>query len=186
MHEYAWHSVGNQSVGSSVPVVSRRLWPGNSTFLEVASMVFTWLTLVFLCSTCCSFFSLEGFGTSVTNPPRSSSTAINWFLCFQALLSGICTTSLQVYMSLSRQGKLISPIITSRNLSQEVWRWLLSQFKPHLILCFNEYNMFEPRNVVEHFTWEARLKTSFPTDSSSARELSHCCLTQSSFRFLVK
>ena len=28
--------------GQSVPVVSRQLWPGNRTFLEVASMVVTW------------------------------------------------------------------------------------------------------------------------------------------------
>ena len=34
-----WCSGDNQSVGSSVPVVSRWLWPGNRIFLEVASMV---------------------------------------------------------------------------------------------------------------------------------------------------
>ena len=32
----------NQSVGSSVSVVSRWLWPGTKTFLVVASMVVTW------------------------------------------------------------------------------------------------------------------------------------------------
>ena len=32
----------NQSVGSSGPMVSRWLWPGNTTFWEVASMVVTW------------------------------------------------------------------------------------------------------------------------------------------------
>ena len=36
-----WCSGDNQSVGSSVLVVSRWLWPGNRTFLEVASMVVT-------------------------------------------------------------------------------------------------------------------------------------------------
>ena len=40
-HPY-WCSGNNQSVGSSVPVVSRWLWPGNRTFLEAASMVITW------------------------------------------------------------------------------------------------------------------------------------------------
>ena len=38
----------NQSVRSSVPVVSRWLWPGNRTFLEVTSMVVTRWTLAFL------------------------------------------------------------------------------------------------------------------------------------------
>ena len=37
----------NQSVRSSVPVVTRWLGPGNRTFLEVASMVVTWCILVF-------------------------------------------------------------------------------------------------------------------------------------------
>ena len=36
-----WHSGDNQSVGSPVPVVRRWLWPGNRTFLEVASMIVT-------------------------------------------------------------------------------------------------------------------------------------------------
>ena len=34
--------------GSSVPVVSRWLWPGNMTFLEVARMVIIWWILAFL------------------------------------------------------------------------------------------------------------------------------------------
>ena len=38
----AWRLSDNQSVGSSVPVVSRWLWPGNRTLLEVASRVVTW------------------------------------------------------------------------------------------------------------------------------------------------
>ena len=38
----------NQSVESSVPVVNRLLWPGNRTFLEVASMVVTWWIVAFL------------------------------------------------------------------------------------------------------------------------------------------
>ena len=43
-----WHSGDNQSGGSSALVVSRWLWPGNKTFLEVASMVVTWWVLAFL------------------------------------------------------------------------------------------------------------------------------------------
>ena len=42
-----WRLGNNQSIGSSVPVVSRWLWPGNRTFLEVASKVVTWLIVVF-------------------------------------------------------------------------------------------------------------------------------------------
>ena len=42
-----WHSGNNQSVGSSVLVVSRWLWPGNRTFMEVASMVVGWWILAF-------------------------------------------------------------------------------------------------------------------------------------------
>ena len=38
----------DQSARSSVPVVSRWLWPGNGTFLEVASMVGTWWIVAFL------------------------------------------------------------------------------------------------------------------------------------------
>ena len=41
LHFTHWRSGDNQC-GSSVPVVSRWLWPGNRTFLEVASMVVTW------------------------------------------------------------------------------------------------------------------------------------------------
>ena len=33
--------------GSSIPVVSRWLWPGSRTFLEVASMVVTWWIVAF-------------------------------------------------------------------------------------------------------------------------------------------
>ena len=47
---YTWMTQINnfQSVGSSVPVVSKWLWPGNRTFLEVASMVVTWWIVAFL------------------------------------------------------------------------------------------------------------------------------------------
>ena len=48
IHKDSWRSGDNQSVGSSVLVVSRRLWPGNRTFLEMASMVVTWWILAFL------------------------------------------------------------------------------------------------------------------------------------------
>ena len=37
----------NQNVGSLVPVVSRWLWPGHRTFLEVANMVVTWWIVAF-------------------------------------------------------------------------------------------------------------------------------------------
>ena len=40
-----WHLGNNQSAGSSAPVVSRWLWPGNRTFLEVIS----WWIVAFLC-----------------------------------------------------------------------------------------------------------------------------------------
>ena len=43
-----WRLGDNQSVGSSVPVVSRWLWPRNRIFLEVASMVVTWWIVAFL------------------------------------------------------------------------------------------------------------------------------------------
>ena len=43
-----WRSGDNQSVGSSTPVVSRWLWPGNRTFLEVVSMVVSWWIAAFL------------------------------------------------------------------------------------------------------------------------------------------
>ena len=43
-----WCSFDNQSVRSSAPVVSRWLWPGNRTFLEVASVVVTWWIMAFL------------------------------------------------------------------------------------------------------------------------------------------
>ena len=44
---YCWRSSDNPSVRSSVPVVSKWLWPGNRTFSEVASMVGTWWILAF-------------------------------------------------------------------------------------------------------------------------------------------
>ena len=43
-----WHSGDDQSVGSSVRVVSRWLWPGNRTFSELDSMVVTWPIVVFV------------------------------------------------------------------------------------------------------------------------------------------
>ena len=44
-----WHSGDNQCVGSSVPVVSRWLWPGNRTYLEEASMGVTmWIVTLLL------------------------------------------------------------------------------------------------------------------------------------------
>ena len=45
-----WYLCDNQSVRSSVPVVSRWLWPGSRTFLEVASMVVTGWVVANLCS----------------------------------------------------------------------------------------------------------------------------------------
>ena len=62
-----WHSGDNQIVGSSVPVVSKWLCPGNRTFSEVASMVVTWWIVAFLHSA------------------RRKSTVM--FLCVQTLYS---------------------------------------------------------------------------------------------------
>ena len=60
-----WRSGDNQSVGPSVPVVSRWLWPENRTFFEVASMVVAWWIVGFLCAVnwyitgkCVTMFSL--------------------------------------------------------------------------------------------------------------------------------
>ena len=47
-----WCLGDNQSVGSSVPVVSRWLWPGNRTFLEVL----TWWLPGGLCGFCLFFW----------------------------------------------------------------------------------------------------------------------------------
>ena len=44
------HSLAASNVGSSAPVVSRWIGPGNRTFLEVASMVITWWIVAFLYS----------------------------------------------------------------------------------------------------------------------------------------
>ena len=43
-----WHSGDNQSVGSSAPVVSRWLWPGSRSFLEMNSMVVTYWIVFFV------------------------------------------------------------------------------------------------------------------------------------------
>ena len=56
-HQYWWPdtliiSWEPASEGSSVPMVSKWLWPGNRTFLEVASMVVTWRIVAFLCHVC--------------------------------------------------------------------------------------------------------------------------------------
>ena len=42
-----WHLGNNQSVKSSVAVVSRWLWPGKRTFLKVFSMVIAWWIVAF-------------------------------------------------------------------------------------------------------------------------------------------
>ena len=42
-----WRLSNNRSVRSSAPVVSRWLWPGNRTFLEMASMVVTYWIVFF-------------------------------------------------------------------------------------------------------------------------------------------
>ena len=49
----------NEHVGLSVLVVSRWLWPGNRTFLEVASIVVTWWIVAFLAVTA-SMNSVQG------------------------------------------------------------------------------------------------------------------------------
>ena len=46
MLRLCWRSGNNESFGSSAPVISRWLGPGNRTFLEVDSMVITWWILV--------------------------------------------------------------------------------------------------------------------------------------------
>ena len=51
------HPHDNRSIWSSVPVVSRWLWPGNRTFLDVASMVVTWWIVAFLHSAYCQYSS---------------------------------------------------------------------------------------------------------------------------------
>ena len=59
-HPYWWPDTlitNNESEGSSVPVVSRWLWPGNGTFLEVASVVVTWWRVAFLHSVCVPLFN---------------------------------------------------------------------------------------------------------------------------------
>ena len=53
----------------SVPVVSRWLWPGNRTFLEVASMVVTWWIVAF----CAVFFLVH---LSETNRPSHTSVSL--------------------------------------------------------------------------------------------------------------
>ena len=60
-HQYWWPNTSiivqaPASEGSSVPVVSRWLWPVNRTFLEVASMVVTWWIVAFLRSECVLFW----------------------------------------------------------------------------------------------------------------------------------
>ena len=52
-HRYWWPNTliiaqAPASEGSSVPVVSRWLWPGNRTFLKVVGMVVTWWIVAFL------------------------------------------------------------------------------------------------------------------------------------------
>ena len=49
----------NQSVGISVPMVSRWLWPGNRIFLELASMVVTWWIVAFLCGAGTTWLDFE-------------------------------------------------------------------------------------------------------------------------------
>ena len=66
----ATRSGDNQSVRSSVPVVSRWLWPGNRTFLEVASMMVTWWIVAFVASEV-SFLSLmHNLCTQMTGLPN--------------------------------------------------------------------------------------------------------------------
>ena len=49
-HRYWWSlTYWCMIICSSVPMVSRWLWPGNRTFLEVASMVVTWC-IAFFCA----------------------------------------------------------------------------------------------------------------------------------------
>ena len=47
-YHLCWRSGSNQSVRLSTPVVSSLLWPGSSTFLDMASMVVTWWIVAFL------------------------------------------------------------------------------------------------------------------------------------------
>ena len=72
LYHLRWGSGDNQSVRSSVPVVSKWLWPGNKTLLEVASMVITWWIVPFFGPVGGSCFAMMGthrfFNTYTARP----------------------------------------------------------------------------------------------------------------------
>ena len=98
-----WQSGDNQSVRSSAPVVSRWLWPGNRTSLEVASMVVTWWIAAFLRWT--KPYNPPGAGTFCQDGrlpylwPNINIISINQ--CFSALcLLSFCTLCHLLFHSL--------------------------------------------------------------------------------------
>ena len=81
---HCWRLGDNQSVESSVPVISRWLWPGHRTFLEVGSTVLIWWIVAFLCSVWHHAWSDHHMLSSSCKWPGQlsgcMSSAIQWYL----------------------------------------------------------------------------------------------------------
>ena len=90
-----WRLGNNQNVRSSALVVSRWLWPGNKTVLEVASMVGTWWTVAFLQSVCMHYVLYVNIASPLAMWRRASSpVAIIWAfsLSYGCIVFFMCTT----------------------------------------------------------------------------------------------
>ena len=85
--DFKYRPCKNQSVGSSAPVVSRWLWPGNRTLLEVASMVVSWWLVAFLPSVTCLHLNIYTLQNSHTKYEYTPNVAV--IACFKMSLYNI-------------------------------------------------------------------------------------------------
>ena len=105
-----WCLGDKQSVWSSVLVVSRWLWPGNRTFLEVASMVVTWWIGAFFAQCWGLSFPLREYSTHIMKLCR-------WI---DLLRHNVC-----------------SPGIQYETRSLPVWSWVPVPYLKNILPCIH-------------------------------------------------
>ena len=138
----------NQSEGSSVPVVSRWLWPGDRTFLELASMVVTWWRVAF-CAQCwrehgkcfqhihssiqTASDAIEQFSQTPCNPcDIVCSNGITGFHCIFSYHSSIMVVKLPTitHHGVSHCSYAVSMITRSQSMSYSWYIFIIQKWIP--------------------------------------------------------
>ena len=123
----SWHSGDNQRVRSSVLVVSKRLWPGNGTFLEVAIMVAIRCIVAFLRSVEICFYE-PTIVTKLCNSLKASEERFSVLCCplntgLSSLLVSEHVIHCQCIHGICNTGKSLCLIPKSETLDQYLVDW---------------------------------------------------------------